>query len=208
MTWMINWGDVPTWVAAVGTVGTLASALWQIQTERQRRLASEEQLRAERHIEQARLVAAYLGEEERSEPEPETPHDDQGRTSVFLVNNSAEPVYSVVVGIVFVQGAGPRSLEDMLKLNHEQDQRLGPVTTVSILPGGLYQVWITGTGWARILSGRAGVEIAFSDAAGAHWIRRATGRLDELTAPPLEYLQQFDFYGPHDFQTPKRVPAA
>ena len=191
-----------------GPSGTLTSALWQIRTERQRRLVADEQLRAERHVEQARLLAAYLGEEERPEARPETPAQDEGRTEVLLVNNSAEPVYAVVVGIVFVQGAGPHSLQDMLKLNHEQYQRRGPVTTVSILPGGLYRVWIAGTGWGRILSGRAGIEIAFSDAAGAHWVRRATGHLDELAVSPLEYLQPFGFYGPHDFQTPKRVPAA
>jgi hypothetical protein len=27
-------GDVPTWLAAVGTVGALAAAFWQIGTER------------------------------------------------------------------------------------------------------------------------------------------------------------------------------
>jgi hypothetical protein len=142
-------------------------------------------------------VAAYLGEEERPEAQPETPAQDEGRTEVFLGNNSAEPVYVVVVVvvvvIVFVQGAGPHSLEDMLKLNHEPYQRRGPVTTISILPGGLYRVWIAGTGWGRILSGRAGIEIAYSDAAGAHWVRRATGHLDEFAVWPLEYLQPFGF---------------
>lgn len=202
----VNWGDVPTWVAGVGTVGTLAAALWQIRTERTRRLVADRQLRIERHLEQARLLAAYMGEEEKPEKEPDTLADDQGRTAFYLVNNSPEPVYSVVAGMVFVQGAGPHSLEEMLDLNHKQYHRRGPVTTVSILPGGLYRVWISGTGWHRILSGRAGVEIAFSDAAGAHWLRRSTGRLDELPKPPLEYLQEWDFYGPHDFQTPERVP--
>jgi hypothetical protein len=109
--------------------------------------------------------------------------------------------------MVFVQGAGPRSLEDMLKLQ-EQYGRRGPVTTASILPGGLYRVWIAGTGWHRILSGRPGAEIAFTDASGAHWIRRATGRLEELRAPPLAYLEKWQFYGPHDLQRPERVPVA
>lgn len=205
MRGMISWGDVPTWVAAIGTVGTLALALWQIESERRRRLVSEEQLRADRHVEQARLIAAYLGDELR-QPEGEAEGFDQGRTEVFLVNNSPEPVYELAVGIVFVQGAAPHSLEGMLKLNRDQYQgRRGPVTTVSILPGGLYRVWIAGTGWGSIMAGRIGVEVAFSDAAGAHWIRRVTGELNELAAPPLEYLAQFDFYGPHDFQTPERV---
>lgn len=202
----VSWGDVPTWVAAVGTVGTLAAGLWQIGSERSRRIAADERLREERRREQARLVAAYMGEQDKPAKPPESPADDQGRSAFYLTNNSPEPVYSVVVGMVFVQGAGPRSLEDMLELNHAQYGRRGPVTTVSILPGGLYRVWISGVGWHRILSGRAGVEIAFTDAAGAHWIRRAGGALEELAESPLDYLQQWHFHGPHDFQTPERVP--
>lgn len=204
----MNWGDVPTWVAAIGTVGTLVAALVQISSERARRLAADEQLREERHIEQARRVAAYVGEVEK----PPLPHgdrnDDRGRTAFYLVNNSPEPVYSVVVGMVFLQGAVPRSLEDMLRLNHEQyGGRQGPITTVSILPSGLHRVWIAGADWHRILSGRAGAEIAFTDAAGAHWIRRASGQLGELAHPPFEYLKRWHFYGPHDLQTPARVSA-
>lgn len=95
----LNFGDVPTGIAAVGTVGTLAAALSEIRTERNRRLATDEELRAERHREQVRLVAAYLGSRtERS-------------YRALLANNSPEPVYSVVVGLMFVQGApGPALL--------------------------------------------------------------------------------------------------
>lgn len=204
----MNSGDLTalgTLVAAVGTVGALVAALWQIKNERTRRLASDERLRVERHLEQARLIAAYTGEQEKEGAEAEEASVDEGRTAVYLANNSGEPVYSVVVGIVFVQGAGPRTLEDMLDLNQRQYRRRGPVTTVSILPGGLYRVWIRGTGWHRILSGRAGADVAFTDRAGAHWIRRATGRLDELPQPPLEYLQGWEFHGPHEFQSPERT---
>lgn len=202
----VSFGDVPTWVAAVGTVGALGAALWQIRNERILRRDADKRLRIEHHLEQARLVAAYMGEQDKAEDELETPTADQGRTAFYLANNSPEPVYSVVVGLVFVQGAGPRTLEDMIDLNQKQYSRRGPVTTISILPGGLYRVWIGGTGWHQILSGRAGVDIAFTDRAGAHWIRRATGQLDELAMPPLEYLQEWNFDGPHDFQTPERVP--
>jgi hypothetical protein len=201
----VNWGDFPTWVAAVGTVGTLTAGLWQIGTERNRRIAADERLREERHREQARLVAAYMGELERPAQAPEGGAGNQGRTAFYLTNSSSEPVYSVVVGMVFVQGAGPRSLEEMLDLNHRQYNRRGPITTVSIVPGGLYRVWILGSDWHRILSGRAGLEIAFTDAAGSDWIRRADGRLAELAEPPLEYFQKWNFHGPHDFQTPERV---
>jgi len=32
--WYVNFGDVPKWVAAIGTVGALIAALMQINTER------------------------------------------------------------------------------------------------------------------------------------------------------------------------------
>lgn len=200
-------GDAPAWVAAIGTVGAFATGFWQIRNERRRRQSDERDRRIERHREQARLISAYMGEEEGpAQQEPGPPSERNGRTSFYLANNSAEPVYSVVVGLVFIQGAGPHTIEDMLELNRKQFSRQGPVTTVSILPGGLYQVQIRGTGWHRIMGGRAGVEIAFTDRAGASWIRRATGSLDELSKPTLDYFREWSLAGPYDFQTPERVP--
>lgn len=71
----VNFGDVPTWVAAIGTVGALIAAFIQISTERKYRHAQEDKDRAERHIAQARLVAAFLGSEEtRGRPTPEDLH--------------------------------------------------------------------------------------------------------------------------------------
>lgn len=183
----IGAGDAPTWIAAIGTIGAFATGFWQIANERRRRVAEERERRKERHREQARLVSAYKGEEEGPVGQkPGEPSERDGQTSFYLANNSAEPVYSVVVGLVFIQGAGPRSIEDMLDLNRNQFHRQGPVTTVSILPGGLYRVQIAGTGWHRTMSGRAGVEIAFTDRAGTSWIRRAGGELGELPPKPAD----------------------
>lgn len=203
-----HWGDVPTWVAAVGTVGTLAAALWQIRNERNRRLIADDQLRHERRLEQARLVAAYLGEKEIPDVAPDQRTLETGRTAIYIANNSSEPVYSVVVGLMFIQGAGPRSLEAMIQMNREQYSRQGPVTTVNDLPGGLYRVWIRRSSWDGILSGRSGVEIAFTDRAGAHWVRRAAGSLEELAESPLEHFRSAGLDAPYEFQIPERVPIA
>jgi hypothetical protein len=81
----------------------------------------------------------------------------------------------------------------------------GPITTASILPGGTYRVWIDKVGWGRIINGRLGAEVAFTDRAGSHWIRRATGQLEELAIAPLEYFKKWNMYGPHDLQTPQRL---
>ncbi len=198
----VSLGDLPTWVASVGTVGAVWVALFQIRTERRRRHEREEQDRVERHRAQARLVSAVMGPEER------VPDDDVGgRTGVDLINASAEPVYSLVVGIVFVQGAGPGSIEGMLGLRKDEDwpPRPVPVTTASILPGGTYRVWIGGTGWSRILSGRSGAEVAFTDRAGSHWVRRAMGQLEELDQEPFAYFTQRGLFSPYELQTPERL---
>jgi hypothetical protein len=198
----LNYGDVPTWVASVGTVAAFGVALFQINTERTRRHETEQQDRYERHRAHATLISAMPG------PTEPGSGDDQlsGRTGIDCMNASAEPVYNVVVGIVFTQGAAPHTTEEMMKL------RLGgeefesvPATTLSILPPGRCRAWVAGTGWTGVMGGRAGAEIAFTDRAGAHWIRRASGALDELPADPLTYFQQYNFFGPYELQTPEVI---
>jgi hypothetical protein len=101
----VNWGDVPTWVAAIGTVGAFVAAFIQIGTERRRRLAREQQDRLDARRAQARLVSAVLGPIERPVPEPALSQVGgsafdrlaYGRTGVDLLNSSQEPVYRLVV---------------------------------------------------------------------------------------------------------------
>jgi hypothetical protein len=155
---------------------------------------------AERKFAQARLVSVILGPEERPpDGDPLT-----GRTPVNLINSSPEPVYRLVIGIVFIQGAGPRTIEEQLSLREDSEDkyRAVPITTGSTLPPGTHRIWIQGTGWSSILSGRGGAEVAFTDRAGHHWVRRATGELEELPEDPIyHYLK----YGPHELQTPERI---
>ena len=95
-------GDLATWVAAIGTVGALFLALYQIDSGRKRRIAAEGTSPDERHQEHARLVSAWVGAGEK----------EADRTPLFLANGSVEPVYNVVATIVNVQGAAPRTGED------------------------------------------------------------------------------------------------
>jgi hypothetical protein len=67
-----------------------------------------------------------------------------------------------------------------------------PVTTMSLLPPGTWRTWISGRGWGGILSGRLGVDLAFTDRAGLHWVRRANGQLEELPADPLAHPGSLD----------------
>ena len=209
----VNFGDVPTWVAAIGTVGALVAALTQINTERKRRHAEETKDRAERRLAQARLVAAFLGSEEtRGRPEPgdsdRSMRRPGGRTPIYLVNGSAEPAYQPVIGLVAIQGAAPRTMEQWLdtrrnRLNAEGAYRPVPITTASILPPGKSVVWIQGTGWSAHLSGRSSAEVAFTDRAGVHWIRRADGQLEELSDGPLKYFGDRGLSAPFELQTPE-----
>lgn len=214
----MNFGDVPTWVAAVGTVGALVAALIQINTERNRRHAQEANDRAERRIAQARLVAAFLGPEEtRGRPEPASTDrpsgtsGNGGRTPIYVVNGSTEPVYEPVIGLVAIQGAAPRTMEEWLDAwrrnsDYREAYRAVPITTASILPPGKSVVWIQGMGWSTHLSGRSSAEIAFTDRAGVHWIRRANGDLVELSDGPLKYFQSRGLTAPFELQTPEPLP--
>jgi hypothetical protein len=198
----VHLGDIPAWFAWIATVGVLVVALVQIGTERRRRHEAEEHERNERHLAQARLVSAILGPEERPPPGVV----GRGTTAVELVNGSDEPVYMLVVGIVEIQGAAPHTIEEWLELRQDGPYQPIPVTTVSILPRGTFRVSVDGVGWSSIaMQGRSGVDVAFTDRAGSHWIRRATGKLEELHQDPLEYFLRWGLSGPYDLQTPRRV---
>ena len=56
------------------------------------------------------------------------------------------------------------------------------------------------------IPGHRRIEVAFTDRAGASWIRRATGTLEELPKATLDYFGDFHLDGPYEFQTPERVP--
>jgi hypothetical protein len=186
-----------TGVAAFGTVGALFAALYQIGSERTRRVAEDANARAERHREQARLIAGWVGPGDR----------DADRTPFYLLNGSAEPVYNVVATIVLIQGAAPDTGEEWRRVAKQRQEQGGeymqtPVTTASILLPGRWRVWIGGSSWTGLMAGRAGGEVAFTDRAGAHWVRRGTGELVELSEPPF---QHFGLYGPFDLVTPEPI---
>jgi hypothetical protein len=223
----IQWGDLATWVAAVGTVSAVIVALLQVARERRARLSRESGDRTDRHLAHARLISAWAG---TAEPLPATERFEYGdadsdqafnyRTPIYIQNSSAEPIYEVVAGIVFIQGAAPRTLEGILDMRHQRHEQTSdlaaegvdvlreqtafqrdPVTTSGIVPPGTWRVWIAGKGWTSIMAGRRGVDVAFVDRAGVSWIRRAMGPLEELPRRPLEHFSQYGLHGPHEFQT-------
>jgi hypothetical protein len=104
-------------------------ALVQVARERRARQNEENRGRTDRHLAHARLISAWLG---RPEAVPKARHANYSdlemdaiynyRTPIFIHNSSAEPIYEVVTGIVFIQGAGgaPRTLEGMLEMRNRR----------------------------------------------------------------------------------------
>jgi hypothetical protein len=199
-------GDLPEWLAAIGTVGALFTGLFQIRREQRLRVASEDADRAERRRSQAQLISAWSGRETPVQPTDSERDFDvlTGSTTIHLLNGSREPAYSVVVCIVWIQGTGPHTAEEMIRTRTERDEYgRGPWTTLGTLPPGRWRVSNSGTGWAAGLGGRPGAEVSFTDRAGVHWIRRSAGRLEELPQSPLDHFGSFGLHGPYDFQIPE-----
>jgi hypothetical protein len=114
-----------------------------------------------------------------------------------------------VIGLVAIQGAAPRTLEQWFESRSRSREYGGytqiPVTTLSVLPPGKYVALVPGSGWSAHLSGRSGAEIAFTDHAGSNWVRRARGHLEELPDGPLDYFARYGLTAPYEFQTPEPI---
>ena len=190
--------DPAIWTGSTITGLGLIFAFAQAALERRRRLRLEANDRTVQRQAQAQLISAWLGQAEAARG------DTGSRTALHLLNTSNEPVYGLVVSIVFIQGAGPRSIEAMLATVLASNPRpTQPFTTVPILPPGNWRVWLRGSGHTDILSGRGAVEVAFTDRANTAWIRRAMGPIEEIARQPTDYLRAQGLVGPYDWQHPE-----
>lgn len=213
-----------TLIASIGSLATAGAFIVAFFVLRMQ-IQSQQEARRERHRDHSRLISAVLGPEEtRGRPDPQdgpVQRNTSGRTSIYLINGSGEPAYDPVAGIVAIQGAAPRTMEQWLSRRESQleerrraarqnapDSEIPslspiPITTASILPPGKSKIWIDGDGWSRHLSGRSSVEIAFTDRAGNHWVRRSSGELEEISDAPRKYFEKYGLFGPYDLQTPE-----
>ena len=160
---------MPGWVWLCGLVliaaaGWLTCALVARRAARnERRMRTDVQRRA-----QAEKVSVW--QEPPADPQP-----------VALLNHSEGPVYDAVATFVFVDGTGPARGEEIAS------ERVGWRVRVGVIPPGRWRVRIDG-GWNGLYS-RLGVEVAFTDCAGEHWVRRADGRLEQLPRGAFEYFE-------------------
>lgn len=149
-------------IATAGWVTSLFIAVRHARSERRKPAPIDRRAQAER-------VAVWPGR--NADPQP-----------VALLNGSDEPVYEAVATFVFIDGSGPMRGEDASPELAARRIRVG------VIPPGRWQVCING-GWNGMYS-RLGVEVAFTDGAGAHWVRRADGRLEQLPRRAFDYFEQ------------------
>jgi hypothetical protein len=173
------------WLAAIGTgvgalvtVGTLIVALRQINTERQARQRLERQAEQQNRRAQAERLSAWPALRAPGSVSEEPVDEEVGSTWIAILNRSEEPVYWAIVSLVLVQGAGPRT---------GKETPPGYRETLSIIPPGKHYASV-----APFLPGmnaRPGVELAFTDRAGVHWVRSANGALTEIDTVPIDYYE-------------------
>jgi hypothetical protein len=172
---------VATVVAAVGTVGAFIAAFVQIGQERDARQRQERKAELAARREQATHVSAWVGE------------DREGNVTLALSNRSDEPVYRAVASLVLIQGAGPQTGREVGELGLDEYQ-----AALAVIPPGRHGTVVAG-GFGG-MSRRPGVELAFTDRSGVHWVRAADGSLREIGQEPARY---YDRPQPEDWRLPE-----
>jgi len=128
---------------------------------------------AEGRREQADLVSAWIAAERPNQ------------AWLAISNESHAPVYEVALSVVSFQGAGPTP---------------GSRTAwLSIAPPGLHYASTQRIG--RGMSFHPGIELAFTDQTGRHWVRQAKGNLQHVAKASVEH------YG-HSRPLGWQIPAA
>jgi hypothetical protein len=162
----LQWGDFPTWLAAIGTIGAVLVALGLALAEGRRR----EQANRRR---QAESVTAWLDDlviaVEVSEGSP-------APSGLVIQNGSNQLIYQVIANLVVTQGGGTVPRE-----TGYQCRRF-----ISHVPPGRMDSMIDLRGGIGVMT-RWGVELVFRDSAGRSWLRGVDGELKELAASPAEH---------------------
>jgi hypothetical protein len=158
-----DWGSVPDWLAALGTVAAFAVALQLLAKELEVRREAEE----DRRSEQARLVSAW----------PQDPFWEQGQTwlPVAIRNGSSEPVYQVRA--VMVPPESPYASDPEVATADVNKVR---VRREIVAPG---QLTIAHFGIEALNVVPGPISVSFIDAAGRRWKRYPDGRLVETDRP-------------------------
>ena len=177
----IHLGDVPSWIAAFGTLFAFIVAFKQINTERDIRKRNEIRDELANRSRQASKIAPWITSEINN------------KTTVAIRNGSDEPVYKAIVSVGTFQGAGPNPQLLNRDLNYRR--------FIPIVPPG---TWYVDLGFIdRGMFFHPGLEIAFSDTLGFAWVRDIFGNLSELQSNQFEY---YDVHPPYGWTTVRSEP--
>ncbi len=167
-------GDLATWVSAAATFAAVVVALYFSLAESRRHARAAERAQAER-------ITASLSAESPSHGNADQAEGIRERggipATVVVRNASNEVAYRLIATVVDFSADedAPRDGEDRFRAF------LGEV-----LPGTVRAlIEHPGPG----MSFRAGVEVAFQDAGGRNWRRKAQGRLVPLEQDPASYYR-------------------
>jgi hypothetical protein len=184
---------VPTWLTGMGTLGLagLTFALIRREGSDRERLQAieEERIDRERRAQASGIAAWYSDDFDRAVT-------DDGETARFsrilLANTSPGPVFDAAVSLVFIQGAGPRTGEEISA--RPRTTGGSSFRVFNVVPPGVWQVLFP-CDWHGMHT-MAGAEVGFIDTAGRSWIRRASGGLEEMLEPPTSY---YNLGQPHGY---------
>jgi hypothetical protein len=176
---IISWGDIPTWISAIGTVAAFSIAFYQIQLERKAREALEKKQYEYEVRKQAEHVSAWVDHEIANGV----------HTVIAISNRSNEPIYQVIVSIVAFRGAGPTYQGNLT--NHFRG-------FASVAPPG--EVFLKVDGGYHGMGFRPSVEIAFADRSNRYWVRKGQGELTSISKDPASY---YELTEPLDWQLPQ-----
>lgn len=149
----ISWGTVPDWVAAIGTVGSLFTALYLLKQE----IGERKRLLAFRETQAARAVSAWCQFE-----------DD--KYILFARNGGEEPIYDCMV---YAHPLGAEALAE--GRTHGLEVLFGTIPPGATLDDRTHS--------QALQSDRFGfppVEVEFTDAQGRHWRRAASGDIKTI----------------------------
>jgi hypothetical protein len=167
---------VTDWITAVGTaggaIGTVGAVIVALRLAR--RSDQREWRREERH--QAERVTAWM------EPiDNPTAEEQQNDLQVLCIRNASDLlIYDLIAEVVGVQGSFRKTA---VGDNGDNNVRLG-ARVGTVRPGETRARISTDSG--RGMYKRFAIEIAFIDAAGRRWLRRADGSLEQVDKHPID----------------------
>ena len=154
-------------IAAAATAAGVLITLQQIRASKRAELEKQDRQQAEN-------ISVWM---EEGYENPALSGDAHHRWELTRLNNASNsPVYQVIITCVGIQGAGPAFKGEDNSSSYDCRRFIG------LLPPGTWSTWLPtrGRGMSIVLA----AEVAFKDAQGLSWVRRADGRLMQIQEDP------------------------